>query len=61
MQLAAIRDYVRKREWQVAIDIRDIDSGASVRPQREELLQAAHRREIDLECWSVGWTARSET
>jgi DNA invertase Pin-like site-specific DNA recombinase len=48
MQLAAMRDYVRKREWHVAIDIRDIGSEASVRPQREELLQAARRREIDL-------------
>src|SRR5712692_3656129 len=48
MQLAAMRDYVRKREWQVAIEIRDIGSGASMRPQRGELLQAARRREIDL-------------
>jgi putative DNA-invertase from lambdoid prophage Rac len=48
MQLAAMRDYVRKRGWQVGIEIKDIGSGATMRPQREELLQAARRREVDL-------------
>lgn len=48
MQLTAMRDYVGKRGWQVAIEIKDIGSGASMRLQREELLQAARRREIDL-------------
>lgn len=47
MQLAAMRDYVRKRGWQVAAEIKDVGSGATLRPQREELLQAARRREID--------------
>ena len=47
MQMAAMRDYVRKREWQVSIEIKDVGSGATLRPQREELLQAARRREID--------------
>jgi putative DNA-invertase from lambdoid prophage Rac len=48
MQLAAMRDYVRKRGWQVAAAIKDVGSGATLRPQREQLLQAARRREIDL-------------
>jgi DNA invertase Pin-like site-specific DNA recombinase len=48
MQLAAMRDYVRKRGWQVSNEIKDIGSGATMRPQREKLLQAARRREIDL-------------
>jgi putative DNA-invertase from lambdoid prophage Rac len=43
-----MRDYVRKRGWQTAIAIKDIGSGANLRPQREDLLQAARRREIDL-------------
>src|SRR6266852_6098215 len=47
MQLSAMRDYVRKRGWQVGIEIKDVGSGATLRPQREELLQAARRREID--------------
>lgn len=47
MQLSAMRDYVRKRGWQVGIAIKDIGSGATLRPQREDLLQAARRREID--------------
>jgi DNA invertase Pin-like site-specific DNA recombinase len=48
MQLAAMREYVRKRGWRVSIEIKDIGSGATMRPQREELLQAARRHEIDL-------------
>jgi len=48
MQHAAMRDYVRKRGWQVAIEIKDVGSGSTLRPKREELLQAARRREIDL-------------
>jgi len=48
MQLTAMRDYVRKRGWEIAVEIKDVGSGATLRPKREELLQAARRREIDL-------------
>jgi DNA invertase Pin-like site-specific DNA recombinase len=48
MQLATMRDYVRKRGWQVGIEIKDIGSGATKRPEREELLQAVRRPEVDL-------------
>lgn len=48
MQLSALRDYVQKRGWTIAVEIKDVGSGASLRPRREELLMAARRREIDL-------------
>ena len=48
MQLAAMRDYARKRGWTIAVEVKDVGSGAAVRQKREELLTAARKREIDL-------------
>ena len=48
MQLRAMRDCAKRRGWKVAAEIRDVGSGASLRPQREELLKRAHRRELDV-------------
>lgn len=47
MQSKQLRVYARKRGWSVATEIRDVASGASARPLREELMKAARRREID--------------
>ena len=43
MQLSAMREYVKKRGWVVALEMKDIGSGASLRQKREELLAAARR------------------
>jgi putative DNA-invertase from lambdoid prophage Rac len=48
MQLAAMRDYARKRGWEIALEVQDIGSGAALRQKREELLAAAKMRTIDL-------------
>ena len=48
MQLAAMRDYARKRKWTVTVEVKDVGSGATMRPKRESLIAAARRREIDL-------------
>ena len=48
MQLRAMRDYARKRRWTITVEIKDVGSGASARPQREALIAAARRREVDL-------------
>jgi putative DNA-invertase from lambdoid prophage Rac len=48
MQLAAMRDYARKRGWTVAVEVKDVGSGAALRQKREDLLTAARKREIDL-------------
>lgn len=47
MQLRALRTYVKQRGWTIVQQIQDVGSGASDRPQREQLLQAARRRELD--------------
>ena len=48
MQLSAMREYARKRGWQIAVEVKDVGSGAALRQKREELLVAARKREIDL-------------
>ena len=48
MQLRAMREYAKRRDWSIAVEIRDIASGTSVRPRREELIHSARRRELDV-------------
>jgi putative DNA-invertase from lambdoid prophage Rac len=48
LQLKAMREYVKKRGWTIAQQIKEIGSGAKTRPQREELLKTPRRREIDV-------------
>ena len=43
-----MRDNAKKRSWAVAVEVQDVGSGATTRPQREKLIEAARRREIDL-------------
>ena len=47
MQLSAMRSYARKRGWTVAVEVKDVGSGATTRPVREKLIETARRREID--------------
>src|SRR5438045_3041527 len=57
MQSRAMREYATRRGWTVAMQVREVGSGAAKRQAREELLEAARRREIDvvlvwrLDCW----------
>ncbi|WP_206538902.1 recombinase family protein [Legionella norrlandica] len=49
MQIEAMKKYVNARDWQVETEISEIGSGAKdSRPQREELINQAKRREIDV-------------
>ena len=48
LQRRAMRDYATRRGWTVAIDVKEVGSGASVRELRQKLLAAARRREIDV-------------
>ena len=41
LQLSAMRDYAKKRNWTIAIEVQDVASGATIRPQRETLIEAA--------------------
>ena len=43
-----MKKYVQAREWQIEMEIAEIGSGAKERPKREELLNQARRRQIDV-------------
>jgi putative DNA-invertase from lambdoid prophage Rac len=47
LQLRALRTYVKQRGWRIVQQIQDVGSGASERPQRDQLLHAARRHELD--------------
>jgi DNA invertase Pin-like site-specific DNA recombinase len=48
LQRRAMRDYAVRRGWTIAIEIKEVGSGASVRELRQNLLDAARRRDIDV-------------
>tara|TARA_R110002126_G_C10481927_1_gene502018 strand:+ start:3223 stop:3804 length:582 start_codon:yes stop_codon:yes gene_type:complete len=49
MQIEAMRKYATARDWQIETEISEIGSGAKdTRPQREELINQAKRRQIDV-------------
>lgn len=48
MQIRALRDYAGKRGWVVALPVKEVGSGVSPREQRQQLIHAARRREIDV-------------
>src|SRR3984893_2591191 len=48
LQIRAMREYASKRNWTIALQIKEVGSGASERELRETLIAAARRREIDV-------------
>jgi len=62
MQTRAMREYVNRRGWTIALQVREIGSGAAKREAREKLLEAARRREIDVVLvWRLDRWGRSVT
>jgi len=62
MQMRTMRSYVKSRKWKVILEIKDTNSGASKRPERERLLKAARKREIDaIIVWRLDRWGRSVT
>ena len=55
MQNRAMREYAARRGWTIALQVREVNSGAAKREARERLLEAARRREIDIVLvWPLG-------
>jgi putative DNA-invertase from lambdoid prophage Rac len=62
MQSRAMREYAARRGWTIALQVREVNSGAAKREAREKLLEAARRREIDLVLvWRLDRWGRSVT
>jgi len=62
LQTRALREYATRRGWTIARQVKEIGSGASQRERREQLLEAARRREIDVVLvWRLDRWGRSVT
>ena len=62
LQIRALREYAARRGWRIALQVKEIGSGASQRERREKLLEAARRREIDVVLvWRLDRWGRSVT
>jgi putative DNA-invertase from lambdoid prophage Rac len=48
LQIRALREYAVRRGWTIALQVKEVGSGASERQLREQLLEAARRRELDV-------------
>jgi len=48
LQVRALREYAARRGWVIALQVKEVGSGALQRQLREKLLEAARRREIDV-------------
>jgi len=48
MQLRSLREYAARRGWSVISQAKEVGSGASQQQMREELIEAARRRDIDV-------------
>jgi DNA invertase Pin-like site-specific DNA recombinase len=62
MQSRAMREYAARRGWTIALQVKEVGSGATQRQLRERLLEAARRREIDVVLvWRLDRWGRSVT
>jgi DNA invertase Pin-like site-specific DNA recombinase len=62
MQSRAMREYAARRGWTIALQVREVNSGAVRREAREKVMEAARRREIDLVLvWRLDRWGRSVT
>jgi putative DNA-invertase from lambdoid prophage Rac len=62
MQNRAMREYAARRGWTIAMQVKEVGSGATQRQMREKLMEAARRREIDVVVvWRLDRWGRSVT
>jgi putative DNA-invertase from lambdoid prophage Rac len=60
MQTQTMQEYLHKRGWSLAMSLQDKASGADKRPNRELIMQAARRRQIDVVVvWKLDRWSRS--
>ena len=62
LQIRAMREYAARRGWTIAVQVKEVGSGAAQRERRENLMEAARRREIDVVLvWRLDRWGRSVT
>lgn len=59
-QLKQMKEYIKNRKWKLSVEFQEMESGAKMRPKREELLKMARRRDIDaILVWKLDRFGRS--
>ena len=53
MQSRTMREYAARRGWTIALQVREVSSGAARREAREKLIEAARRREFGTFCVAI--------
>ena len=48
LQTRALREYAARRGWTIAVQVKEVGTGASQRELREKLLEASRHRDIDV-------------
>lgn len=62
LQLRSLKQYAKQRDWSVSLVVKDVGSGATERTERDKLLVAARRRDIDIILvWKLDRWGRSVT
>ena len=62
LQNRAMREYAARRDWTIALQVCEVNSGAVRREAREKVIEAARRREIDVVLvWRLDRWGRSVT
>jgi DNA invertase Pin-like site-specific DNA recombinase len=56
-----MREYAQRRGWTVIKEVQDVNGGTKQRPKREELIQMAKRRQLDvIVVWRLDRWGRSQ-
>ncbi len=59
-QMHQLEEFARRRGWPIVLRVREVASGAAKRAKRDELIAAAHRRELDaILVWKLDRWGRS--
>jgi putative DNA-invertase from lambdoid prophage Rac len=62
LQLESLRKYAHARKWKIVLELEDVASGVKERKKREQVLEAARKREIDVVLvWKLDRWGRSLT
>ena len=55
LQVRALREYAVRRGWTIALQLKEVGSGASERQLREKLLEVGAPRARSTWCWCGAW------
>ena len=57
LQMRAMREYAARRGWTIALQIKEVGSGAAERETAREAARCSAPPRDSMWCWSGGWIA----